>query len=581
MTVKVNNDLMGAEYISKDGSRYSVNLIPNRDEQEMLWKELVSKRVDIVMQPASFTDSIFSVFATLARSLAWLAFAIFAFFGGAFQTGGRGGMMNPFDLGKSHARIIKPGDTEVTFADVAGCDNAKLELMEIVDFLKHTSRYSELGAKIPKGALLVGPPGTGKTLLGRAVAGEAGVPFFSVSASEFVEIFAGIGAARVRDLFEQAKKSAPCIVFIDELDAVGRQRSAGFGQGNDEREQTVNQLLSEMDGFQSNNGVVVLAATNRADILDQALIRPGRFDRQIQVDLPDVAGREAILKVHAKKKTLAASTDLAAVARLTPGMSGADLANLLNEAAIISARQNKVQIELEDIYCALERITLGLEKKNAEISDKKRTLLAYHEAGHAVLGAMMNDFDTVEKVSIVSRGMTGGSTTFMPSEERLQTGLYSREFLENRMCVALGGRIAEELVNGKGNVTTGASEDFKQCTDIAKAMVMHFGMSTAVGERFVGPDTSSEKPFMGRDWFATHAPPISQALKETVDHEIKRLVDEQYRRGLRILKANQMILDRVASRLLQEEKVSGQALVSMINSAAQEGLLVNEALAVA
>merc|ERR1740138_1000102 len=336
--------------------------------------------------------------------------------------GGPAGMggQNPFQLGKSPARIVKDGDTKVKFGDVAGCDGAKQELVEVVDFLKNSSRYSELGAKIPKGALLVGPPGTGKTLLAKAVAGEAGVPFFSVSAAEFVEVFAGIGASRVRDLFADAKKNAPCIIFIDEIDAVGRQRSAGFGQGNDEREQTVNQLLTEMDGFEANNGVVVLAATNRADILDKALVRPGRFDRQIQVDPPDVEGRTAILKVHAKGKSLAPGVDLGMVARSCPGMSGADLANLLNEGAIQAARQNKTEVEQDDIASALERIAIGLEKKDAVMSDKKKKLVAYHEAGHAILGALMNDFDIVAKVSIVPRGAAGGLTFFAPDEARLE-----------------------------------------------------------------------------------------------------------------------------------------------------------------
>ncbi|CAE7464720.1 ftsH, partial [Symbiodinium pilosum] len=372
-----------------------------------------------VMQNANAGGSPFDFLARFAGPIAWLIAGLLLLFGGLpfggpAGPGGPGG--NPFELGKSKARIIKDGDTKVKFADVAGCDGAKQELVEVVDFLKNTSRYSDLGAKIPKGALLVGPPGTGKTLLAKAVAGEAGVPFFSISASEFVEIFAGIGASRVRDLFEQAKKSAPCIIFIDEIDAVGRQRSAGFGQGNDEREQTVNQLLTEMDGFESNKGVVVIAATNRADILDQALVRPGRFDRQIQVDPPDVQGRTEILKVHAKDKNLAPGVDLSAIARQTPGMSGADLANLLNEGAIQAARSNKAEIDSDDIFNALERISIGLEKKDAVMSEQKKKLVAYHEAGHAILGALMNDYDVVAKISIVPRGPAGGVTIFMPSE---------------------------------------------------------------------------------------------------------------------------------------------------------------------
>eukprot|EP00435_Cladocopium_sp_Y103_P005934 s262_g1.t3 len=356
----------------------------NKGDVEMV--RLAEKKVDVVMQNAE-AGSPLDFLARFAGPLAWLVAGLLLLFGGVGGAGpagpgGPGG--NPFELGKSKARIIKDGDTKVKFGDVAGCDGAKTGPLE-------GTSYSELGAKIPKGALLVGPPGTGKTLLAKAVAGEAGVPFFSISASEFVEVFAGVGASRVRDLFEQAKKSAPCIIFIDEIDAVGRQRSAGFGQGNDEREQTVNQLLTEMDGFESNKGVVVIAATNRADILDQALVRPGRFDRQIQVDPPDVQGRYEILKVHAKGKNLAPGVDLLAVARQTPGMSGADLANLLNEGAIMAARKAKTEMDADDIFSALERIALGLEKKDAVMSEQKRKLVAYHEAGHAILGALMND----------------------------------------------------------------------------------------------------------------------------------------------------------------------------------------------
>merc|ERR1719510_1898571 len=495
--------------------------------------------------------------------------------------GGPAGMggQNPFQLGKSPAKIVKDGDTKVKFPDVAGCDGAKEELVEVVDFLKNTSRYTELGAKIPKGALLVGPPGTGKTLLAKAVAGEAGVPFFSVSASEFVEVFAGIGASRVRDLFGEAKKCAPCIIFIDEIDAVGRQRSAGFRQGNDEREQTVNQLLTEMDGFEGNNGVVVIAATNRADILDQALVRPGRFDRQIQVDPPDVDGRTAILKVHAKDKSLAPSVDLTSIARQTPGMSGADLANLLDEGAIVAARQNKSEIEQDDIANALERIAIGLEKKDAVMSEKKKKLVAYHEAGHAILGALMNDFDVVAKISIVPRGPAGGVTIFMPSEERLNTGLYSKEFLENRMCVALGGRLAEEIINGKDNVTTGASNDFQQCTQVAEAMVKQLGMSDVVGQRVVGGQEQGGGPFMGSDFMGGGAPPVSQSLRQKIDAEVRRIVDEQYGRGMKLLTSNMTLLHALAEKLMDQEKVSGEELMKLVNETAAQGKLTLAAAA--
>ncbi|CAE6966950.1 ftsH3 [Symbiodinium natans] len=584
--VRVQDDQLSAQYTTKDGARHEVNLIPNAQIEDQLFNTLAQKKVDVVMQsPGANSGGPLDFLARFAGPIAWLIAGLLILFGGAGMggpagPGGPGG--NPFELGKSKARIIKDGDTKVKFGDVAGCDGAKQELVEVVDFLKNTSRYSELGAKIPKGALLVGPPGTGKTLLAKAVAGEAGVPFFSISASEFVEIFAGIGASRVRDLFEQAKKSAPCIIFIDEIDAVGRQRSAGFGQGNDEREQTVNQLLTEMDGFEANKGVVVIAATNRADILDQALVRPGRFDRQIQVDPPDVQGRAEILKVHAKGKNLAPGVDLSAIARQTPGMSGADLANLLNEGAIVAARQNKAEVDSDDIFNALERIAIGLEKKDAVMSEQKKKLVAYHEAGHAILGALMNDYDVVAKISIVPRGPAGGVTIFMPSEDRLNSGLYSKEFLENRMCVALGGRLAEEIINGKDNVTTGASNDFQQCTQVAKQMVMSLGMSPEIGQRLLGGQQGGG-PFMGRDFMGQGAPPMSQALKQTVDSEVKRIVDEQYQRGMKLLRDNMYLLDELAKQLMEEEKVSGEQLMKLINKAAADGKLVmgNTKMAVA
>ncbi|CAJ1338985.1 unnamed protein product [Effrenium voratum] len=585
--VRVQEDMLSAQYTTKDGSRRDVNLIPNAQIEDQLFNRLADKKVDVVMAGVGSQGSPLDFLARFAGPICWLIAGLLLLFGGLpFGPAGPGGAGgNPFELGKSKARIIKDGDTKCKFADVAGCDGAKQELVEVVDFLKNTSRYSELGAKIPKGALLVGPPGTGKTLLAKAVAGEAGVPFFSISASEFVEIFAGIGASRVRDLFEQAKKSAPCIIFIDEIDAVGRQRSAGFGQGNDEREQTVNQLLTEMDGFESNKGVVVIAATNRADILDQALVRPGRFDRQIQVDPPDVQGRTEILKVHAKDKNLAPGVDLSAIARQTPGvgdvqmpqavpgMSGADLANLLNEGAIVAARQNKAEIDQDDIANALERIAIGLEKKDAVMSEKKKKLVAYHEAGHAILGALMNDYDVVAKISIVPRGPAGGVTIFMPSEERLNSGLYSKEFLENRMCVALGGRLAEEIINGKDNVTTGASNDFQQCTQVAKQMVMQLGMSPEIGQRLLGGQQQGG-PFMGRDFMGQGAPPISQKLKQQVDVEVKRIVDEQYERGMKLLRDNMFLLDELAKLLMEQEKVNGEELMKLINKAAADGKLV-------
>merc|ERR1719163_2719675 len=391
--------------------------------------------------------------------------------------------------------------------------------MEIVDFLKEPQTYTKLGAKIPRGCLLIGPPGTGKTLLAKAVAGEAGVPFISISAAEFIEMFVGVGASRVRDLFAEAKKNAPCIVFIDELDAVGRQRNQGLGMGNDEREQTINQLLTEMDGFDGNTGVIVLAATNIPDVLDKALLRPGRFDRQIQVALPDSKGREKILGVHAKGKKLADDVNLGDIAKRCLGMSGADLANVLNEAAILGAREQKKEITETEIYNAIDRIQIGLEKKGGTFSDERQKLVAYHEGGHALLGALMAEYDLVNKISIVPRGGAGGVTIFTPEEEAMESGMYSKTYLLNRICVAMGGRIAEEIVNGKNKVTTGASNDFMQCTNTAKMMVEQMGMSDVIGPRNVQPPGGS---MYGGQTGAVQG----TVIKEKVDKEIDRILDE-------------------------------------------------------
>merc|ERR1719482_632228 len=453
------------------------------------------------------------------------------------EFGGMGGMGGPMEFGKSRSKFQEVPETGVTFKDVAGVDGAKLELQEVVDFLKNPDKYTDLGAKIPKGCLLVGPPGTGKTLLAKAVAGEAGVPFFACSASEFVELFVGVGASRVRDLFEKAKAKAPCIIFIDEIDAVGRQRGTGMGGGNDEREQTINQLLTELDGFEGNTGVIVLAATNRPDVLDKALLRPGRFDRQVTVDRPDLAGRVRILKVHSKGKVLAGDVDLEKVARRTPGMTGADLQNLMNE------------VSKEEIADALERIVAGVEKKGAVMSEKKRKLVAYHEAGHAVVGALLPDYDSVTKISIVPRGAAGGLTFFAPSEERLESGLYSRSYLENQMAVAMGGRIAEELIFGADNVTTGASGDFMQVSRTAKQMVTQVGFSDKLGQvaygggggpSFLGQQMGQSSDFSGK----------TAAL---IDEEVKILVERAYRRAKDLMQNNMPALHALADLLLEKE----------------------------
>merc|ERR1719262_571982 len=408
-----------------------------------------------------------------------------------------GGPGNPMGFGKSKAEIQMVPDTGVTFDDVAGCDGAKLELAEVVDFLKQPESYTKNGCRIPRGVILDGPPGTGKTLLAKAVAGEAGVPFISISGSEFVEMFVGVGASRVRDIFGQAKKNAPCIIFIDEIDAVGRQRGGGQGGGNDEREQTINQILVEMDGFDGNPGIITIAATNRVDILDQALLRPGRFDRKVTVDLPDFKGRTRILGVHSRGKPLEPDVDLEAIARRTPGYSGAQLENLMNEAAISAARAAKSTIGWEQIDGAVDRLMVGLEKKGGNQVQKSKEMVAYHEAGHAVVGALVPDYDQVQKISIIPRSNgAGGLTFFAPNDSRLESGMYSRQYLESQLAVALGGRLAEEIIYGDGGVTTGASNDIQQVASIARRMVAEWGMSDKVGQICVS-EPSGGPQFMG------------------------------------------------------------------------------------
>ncbi|OUL43293.1 cell division protein FtsH, partial [Prochlorococcus sp. HOT_208_60] len=432
---------------------------------------------------------------------------------------------------------------------------------EVVDFLKSPDRFTAVGAKIPKGVLLVGPPGTGKTLLAKAVAGEAGVPFFSISGSEFVEMFVGVGASRVRDLFEQAKKNAPCIVFIDEIDAVGRQRGAGMGGGNDEREQTLNQLLTEMDGFEGNSGIIIVAATNRPDVLDSALMRPGRFDRQVTVDRPDYAGRLQILNVHAKDKTLSKDVDLDKVARRTPGFTGADLANLLNEAAILAARKDLDKVSNDEVGDAIERVMAGPEKKDRVISDKKKELVAYHEAGHALVGALMPDYDPVAKVSIIPRGQAGGLTFFTPSEERMESGLYSRSYLQNQMAVALGGRVAEEIVYGEEEVTTGASNDLQQVANVARQMITKFGMSDKIGPVALGQ--SQGGMFLGRDMSSTRD--FSEDTAATIDVEVSELVDVAYKRATKVLTDNRNVLDEMAQMLIERETIDTEDIQDLLN----------------
>jgi cell division protease FtsH len=477
--------------------------------------------------------------------------AIWQFFLGR----GAGGPQGALSISKSRAKVYVEGETgKVTFADVAGCDEAKAELVEIVDFLKAPERYIKIGAKIPKGVLLVGPPGTGKTLLAKAVAGEAKVPFFSISGSEFVELFVGVGSARVRDLFEQAKKQAPCIIFIDELDAIGKSRtSGGFYGGNDEREQTLNQLLTEMDGFEASGAtVIVLAATNRPETLDPALLRPGRFDRQVLVDRPDLVGREAILKIHAAKVKLAPEVDLHKIAARTPGFAGADLANLVNEAALLAARNQRSEVTMADFAEAIERVVAGLEKKSRVLNDNEKRIVAYHEVGHALVGALMPGSGKVEKISIVPRGMAAlGYTLQLPTEDRF---LQSEEELRGQITTLLGGRSAEEIVFG--SVTTGASNDLQRATDLAERMVTTFGMSKVLGP--LTYQKGQPNVFLGTPMEMRRA--VSEETAQTIDREVKEIVEQAHQRALAILRHNRDLLETMAQAILETEVIEGEKL---------------------
>jgi cell division protease FtsH len=520
-----------------------------------LINELNEKGVDIIVLPQTDEGFWFKALSSLFFPVLLLVGLFFL-----LRRAQNGPGSQAMNFGKSKARVQMEPQTQVTFGDVAGIDQAKLELNEVVDFLKNADRFTAVGAKIPKGVLLVGPPGTGKTLLARAVAGEAGVPFFSISGSEFVEMFVGVGASRVRDLFEQAKANAPCIVFIDEIDAVGRQRGAGLGGGNDEREQTLNQLLTEMDGFEGNTGIIIIAATNRPDVLDAALLRPGRFDRQVVVDRPDYSGRVEILKVHARGKTLAKDVDLDKIARRSPGFTGADLSNLLNEAAILAARRNLTEISMDEINDAIDRVLAGPEKKDRVMSEKRKELVAYHEAGHALVGALMPDYDPVQKISIIPRGRAGGLTWFTPSEDRMDSGLYSRSYLENQMAVALGGRIAEELIFGEEEVTTGASNDLQQVARVARQMVTRFGMSERLGPVALGRQQGNM--FLGRDIMSERD--FSEETAAAVDEEVRQLVDSAYARAKKVLTQNRHVLDQLAEMLVEKETVDAEELQDLL-----------------
>jgi cell division protease FtsH len=478
-----------------------------------------------------------------------LMILIFVVFWFVFMQQSQGGGSRVMSFGKNRAKLYKDDErTKITFQDVAGLDEEKEELQEIVDFLRSPKKYMDLGARIPKGVLMVGPPGTGKTYLTKAVAGEAGVPFFSISGSDFVEMFVGVGASRVRDLFEQAKKSSPCIIFIDEIDAVGRRRGAGLGGGHDEREQTLNQLLVEMDGFGVNEGVIIVAATNRPDILDPALLRPGRFDRQIVVGAPDIKGREAILKVHSKGKPLARDVDLRVLARRTPGFTPADIENLMNEAALLTARRGEKVIEMEVVEEAITKVIAGIEKKSRVISDKERKLTAYHEAGHAVVARLLPDSDPVHQVSIIPRGRTGGFTMILPTEDKYYA---TKTEMENIIVHLLGGRIAEKLV--LNDISTGAQNDLQKVTSIARAMVTKYGMSEKLGSLSFSDE---EEVFVGRDFHSTKN--YSESIAAEIDKEIRRIVDEAHERTERLLTENMDKLHAVAQALLITETLDAE-----------------------
>lgn len=492
-------------------------------------------------------------FITFLTTMIPFVIILFLFFFLLNQSQGGGGRVMNF--GKSKAKLYNDEKKKVRFTDVAGADEEKQELVEVVEFLKDPRKFSELGARIPKGVLLVGPPGTGKTLLARAVAGEAGVPFFSISGSDFVEMFVGVGASRVRDLFENAKKNAPCIIFIDEIDAVGRQRGAGLGGGHDEREQTLNQLLVEMDGFGVNEGIIIIAATNRPDILDPALLRPGRFDRQITVGRPDVKGREAVLGVHARNKPLDDSVDLKAIAQRTPGFSGADLENLLNESALVAARQNKKKIDMGDIDEATDRVIAGPAKKTRVISKKERNIVAFHEAGHTVIGVVLDEAETVHKVTIVPRGQAGGYAVMLPKEDRF---FMTKPELLDKIVGLLGGRVAEEIVFGE--VSTGAHNDFQRATGIARRMVTEFGMSDKLGPLQFGQSQGGQV-FLGRDF--NNDQNYSDAIAYEIDLEIQRIIKECYARAKQILTENRDKLDLIANTLLEVETLDADQIKSL------------------
>ncbi|MFH0717330.1 ATP-dependent zinc metalloprotease FtsH [Staphylococcus delphini] len=538
----------------KNNDDYASTILFNNDQELNKVTETAKdqKGLDFTVKEEEGQSVFVSIISTLIPVL--VIALLFIFFLSQAQGGGGGGRMMNF--GKSKAKMYDSQKGRVRFTDVAGADEEKQELIEIVDFLKDNKKFKQMGSRIPKGVLLVGPPGTGKTLLARAVAGEAGVPFFSISGSDFVEMFVGVGASRVRDLFENAKKNAPCIIFIDEIDAVGRQRGAGVGGGHDEREQTLNQLLVEMDGFGENEGIIMIAATNRPDILDPALLRPGRFDRQIQVGRPDVTGREAILHVHAKNKPLDETVDLKAIAQRTPGFSGADLENLLNEAALIAARSGKKKIDMRDIEEATDRVIAGPAKKSRVISEKERNIVAHHEAGHTIIGMVLDEAEVVHKVTIVPRGQAGGYAMMLPKQDRF---LMTEPELLDKICGLLGGRVAEDIIFNE--VSTGASNDFERATQIAREMVTKYGMSKKLGT--VQFSHGGGQVFLGKDM--SGEPEYSGQIAFEIDKEVQRIIKEQYERCKQILLDHESQLKLIAKTLLTEETLVAEQIQSLFH----------------
>lgn len=521
----------------KDGTEFST-YIPNQDTQVI--QKLTEAKVVVTVKPPEQP----SWWMSLLSSVLPILILVFVWFWIINQTQGGGGRMMSF--GRSRAKLAAEGQVHVNFSDVAGEDEAKAELTEVVDFLKNPGRYNAIGAKIPKGVLLVGPPGTGKTLLAKAVAGEANVPFFSISGSDFVEMFVGVGASRVRDLFTQAKKNAPCIVFIDEIDAVGRQRGSGLGGGHDEREQTLNQLLVEMDGFGANEGIITIAATNRPDILDPALLRPGRFDRRVVVGRPDLAGRVAILKVHAKNKPLAEDIDLETIAKKIPGFTGADIANLLNEAALLAARENRQIISMKDMEEASEKVCYGPERRSHKVSELERRITAYHESGHAIMATLLKDADPVHKVTIIPRGQAGGYTMMLPQEEK---SFITKSHLLAKLRVALGGRCAEQIIFNE--ISSGASGDLQQVTSILRKMIMEWGMSERLGPMIFGEH--QEQIFLGKQLGSERN--YGETVATIIDEEMHKYLDEAYQDTMKMLTEHMEVLEAMAQALLQVETI--------------------------